>query len=508
VTDAAQPRHIPDALHARREGRWTTLTLSLLALTLSAAYVCLQLSSPSDGARLEPGQQAWTNHGMVVTLLDPRPGELAPGDEVIAVDGRSMETWWAGQFSPAAPHPDWRVGQTVSYTVLRGGREQTVPVTLRPYPWHALLQKDWSLFLYYLTFAVVGTYVFIRRPGDGTATILFLGTCMLLAAYTSWSLGVRLTDVTGGLGFWLVTILALVVTPIVWAAFLHFVLRFPRVHPVLAGRRWLVPLLYLWSFPSLLAYLAIVRAKSPDSLAWIAPWDPGSNVVVLIYAALIALVLGSNVRAHLDAAATQQLRWIVFAGFVSVGSDLLLWIVPGSVLGHPFISPDALGLVLLPIPLALAIAILRYHVFDIDVLINKALVYGTLTATLATVYFGVVFGAEVIAQALTGESSLPPSVTVALTLLVAVLFTPVRRRVQALIDRRFYRHRYDAARTISAFGATLRMETDLDELSTQLVTVIEETMHPMQVSLWLQRRGAGKRLDEQTTSTTGSGRAR
>lgn len=487
--------HRPPAAHTvdpgassvnEASGRRLVLLVSGLALTLGMAFVWLHVAGPSDGARLEPGQQAWTHEGVVVSLLDSRSGELEPGDVVVAVEGRSMPVWWDGLFALGVPHTQRQVGQTLTYTVLRGGYRLSVPVTLRLYPWRGLLRKDWSLLLYFLVFAVVGTYVFIRRPQDRTTTILFLSTSMLLAANTVWSIGMQVSDITGGVGFWLASTMALVVNPVCWAAFLHFVLRFPRVHPILRGRRWLVPVLYFWPFPCLLTYFAIVRAMLPGTLDWIAPWGPDSNAVILVYGALIVLVLGSNVRAHLDAVSQQQIRWIVFAGLVSVGSDLLLWILPSSVLGHPLITLDALGLLLLPIPLALAIAILRYHVFDIDIIINKTLVYGTLTAILAAVYFGTVIGAQVIAQRLTGQAGLPPVVTVASTLLCVVLFTPLRRRLQSVIDRRFYRRKYDAARTLAAFGETLRGETNLSELSERLTAVVEETMHPARVSLWLR----------------------
>ena len=118
--------------------------------------------------------------------------------------------------------------------------------------------------------------------------------------------------------------MALVVTPVCWAAFLHFVLLFPRLHPILRGRRWIVPSLYIWPFPCNLAYLAVAHALAPGTLDWIEPWNPGSGAVILVDIALIVLVLWSNFRARLDTVAHQQIRWIVFAGLVSSGSDLLL----------------------------------------------------------------------------------------------------------------------------------------------------------------------------------------
>ena len=138
------------------------------------------------------------------------------------------------------------------------------------------------------------------------------------------------------------------------------------------------------------------------------------------------------------------------------------------------------------VPLTLAVAVLRYRVFDIDILIRRTLVYATLTVILAAVYVALVLGGQAVVQAVTGQTGQQPVFIVISTLLVAALFTPLRRRLQAVIDRRFYRRKYNAARTLEAFGATLRIETDLEQLSAQLVAVVRETMQPAHVSLWLR----------------------
>jgi len=357
-------------------------------------------------------------------------------------------------------------------------------VTLGNYPWRELIQEDWSLLLYFLVFALVGTYVFLRRPDDRATRVLFLSTSTLLAAEGVWSFGLQVSDITGGLGFWLATVMALVVNCVCWAAFLHFVLLFPRLHPVLRGRRWIVPSLYILPFTCTLTYLAIAHALAHGTLDWIEPWNPGSGAIILVDMALIVLVLWSNFRARLDAVAHQQIRWIVFAGLVSGGSDLLLWILPASVLEHPIISLNALGLLLLPIPLALGVAILRYRVFDIDVLINRTMVYGTLTAILALVYFGLIFALQYLLRGAFNQNN--DIAIVVSTLTIAALFQPLRHRIQRIIDRRFYRSKYDAAKTLALFSATLRDQVDLNTLSEQLEAVVQETMQPTFVSLWLR----------------------
>jgi hypothetical protein len=144
------------------------------------------------------------------------------------------------------------------------------------------------------------------------------------------------------------------------------------------------------------------------------------------------------------------------------------------------------NLSLLLIPLSIGVAILRYRLWDIDVLINRTLVYGSLTVTLALVYFGGVAATEAIFRNLTSKEQQPQLAIVASTLVIAALFNPLRRRIQSFVDRRFYRRKYDAAKTLEAFSAKLRAETDLDALSGDLVWVVQDTMQPAHVSLWLR----------------------
>jgi hypothetical protein len=138
------------------------------------------------------------------------------------------------------------------------------------------------------------------------------------------------------------------------------------------------------------------------------------------------------------------------------------------------------------ITICIGIAILRYRLYEIDIIINRTLVYGSLTATLALVYFGGVTATQAIFRTLTGQEQQPQLAIVVSTLVIAALFNPLRRRIQGFIDRRFYRRKYDARQTLEAFSAKLRDETDLDALSDDLVEVVRETMQPAHVSLWLR----------------------
>ncbi len=140
----------------------------------------------------------------------------------------------------------------------------------------------------------------------------------------------------------------------------------------------------------------------------------------------------------------------------------------------------------LAVPICIGIAILRYRLWDIDVLINRALVYGSLTGLLAAAYAGLIIGLESLGRLFTAQAS-QPVVLVISTLVIAALAGRVRRRLQSLIDHRFYRRKYDAEKTLAGFSATLRQEVDLAQLQTQLLAVVQETMQPEQVALWLRQ---------------------
>jgi hypothetical protein len=194
-----------------------------------------------------------------------------------------------------------------------------------------------------------------------------------------------------------------------------------------------------------------------------------------------------------DASQRQQTKWVgvgLASQIVVMGS----WFFVAS--QFPADVPTAARtttlLVILPVvflfgslfPISVTIAILRHRLWDIDIVINRTLVYGTLTGVLVLVYFASVVLFQILFRGLTGQES--PLAVVASTLVIAGLFNPLRQRIQAVIDRRLYRRKYDAARTLEAFGAKVRDEVDLSELSTSLLEIVEQSVQPERVTLWLK----------------------
>src|SRR6266851_664628 len=222
-----------------------------------------------------------------------------------------------------------------------------------------------------------------------------------------------------------------------------------------------------------------------------------AGVSALVFAALILGLVGLQVYRYRRVSTfreRQQTKWVVFGLVVALGGFALFLII-GSLFLPPEVGNSPLaGLILttvvngflLLIPISIAIAILRSRLYDIDTIIIKALVYGGLSGILGALYAGLIIGLESLAGVITRQGSQQPVVLVVSTLAIAALFQPLRKRIQQVIDRRFYRRKYDAARTLVAFSATLRNEVDLHELSEQILAVVQETMQPAHISLWLR----------------------
>src|SRR5215217_461144 len=180
----------------------------------------------------------------------------------------------------------------------------------------------------------------------------------------------------------------------------------------------------------------------------------------------------------------QQIKWLAFAA-----SAVPVWFLTNApieaAVPNLFQVVDALIFSAL-IPVAAGVAIFRYRLYDIDVVINRTLVYGSLTATLVALYLGCVTSTQALLRTLTGQEEQPQLAIVVSTLIIAAVFTPLRRRIQSFIDRRFYRRKYDARKTLKGFSVKLRDKTDLVALNDELLGVVRETMQPAHVSVWLR----------------------
>jgi hypothetical protein len=364
-------------------------------------------------------------------------------------------------------------------------------------------------FVLFLAFPIVGAVLASRRPRNPIGWILLADGVlwMVLALTDSYSAyGVALPGsvpypvaigTIGNQWLWI---------PTVGLIGIYLLLLFPDGR--LPSGRWRP----LALFSAVVIFLgSVVEGLAPGPLenqgmvrnpfgVETLPWLVGASYVLvpLLPLCILASAMSMALRYRRSGGEVrQQIKWVAFAAsfsgityLMAILSQLVVWTTSED--GLPrfpwwadiLFSVAVLGFALVPV--AIGFAVLRYRLYDIDVIINRTLVYGSLTATLVAVYFGGVAAVQALFRALTGQEQQPQLAVVVSTLAIAALFNPLRRRIQSFIDRRFYRRRYDARKTMEAFSAGLREETDLETLSGNLAGVIEDALQPAHVSLWLR----------------------
>ena len=386
---------------------------------------------------------------------------------------------------------------------------------LSPFVGGAGFSADFLIFVPFLAFPVVGALIVSRRPENPIGWIC-------LAAGLFWMLNVlgegldtylraadpgwlRSTVALDALTFWSWV-------PPVGLLGIYMILLFPDGR--LPSRRWR-PFAWFAGVVMVLISVGFVFVpgpleghdgiQNPFGLEWLA-WV--ENVAVFIILMLPLCILASAFSLVLryrrsGGVVREQIKWLAFA------ASLVGLVYFGGLVAELVFAPDSLIddaapplwvkisriMILLSyagVPVAVGFAILRHRLYDIDVIINRALVYAALTATLALVYIGGVAGLQYVFGVYVGQGQHSQLAVVASTLAIAALFGPLRSRTQRFVDRRFYRRKYDAERTLAAFSARLRDETDLDALSEDLVSVVRETMQPAHAGLWRRDPGGGR----------------
>ncbi len=463
---------------------WLTLALAIGVLVAPLVITLLGATRPTDGWAHTSDP---TNLYRLVINLTDQPSPLREGDVITAINGQPLVY---GHRS-ALPN-ELQAGQTLRYTVLRDGQTLAVDVPLVPHAPRTVVvnylvrstQRDVTFAVVpALTLLIVG-FAFVRRPGNQAARLLLL--IFSYFAGSNWF----------GFANWDPFVYAYP-TPLAFASLFHFAgwawLFFPAlthlalVFPVRLGplRRFprLLPAL-LYGVPTLLELLAVSLAMAGRAEAGMVDVVAVLGIIVLFVVTLFASLV-YNFRTVRDPVMRAQLHWIALGLGVGWGVGVSLMLLGIAVPALAPLTEPLFGWLTTLLPLSLAIAITRYRLFDIDVIINRALVYSAVSAVEVVIYLAGVVLLQGFFRTLTGQES--NLAIVIATLTAAACFQPARRRIQAGIDRRFYRRKYDAARTLAAFSVRLRDEVDLATLSDELVRVVDETMQPTHVSLWLRR---------------------
>lgn len=345
------------------------------------------------------------------------------------------------------------------------------------------------LILFVLVYTGVGAVIFWRKAGDPLALLISLWLVIFGITFPP-PINDLMNQTTQA--NWLTTLLFWFLTAIQFVGFVVFFLLFylfPDGRFVPRWTRW---------FAALCAGMLLINEFLPGSPLALNTWHPLLSLLFLLSLG-ISMMYAQFYRYRYVSGSVQreQTKWVVFglvtalAGFIMIAAaDLFPSLKqPGAL---ALLSDLTFGTILiltfLCVPLAIGIAILRYHLYAIDILIRRTLIYSLLTALLGLIYFSSVILLQPLSRTITGEGQ-NQLVTVVSTLAIVALFTPLRRRVQNAIDWRFYRRKVDVEQILAAFGLTIRDETNLDKLAKAVVGVVEETMQPAHLSLWLRKPG-------------------
>jgi hypothetical protein len=459
---------------------WAVLLLALGYIASAIIVLGISYQQPSDGWWYDTNDEQGVR--IVNGPLVDDPGALQPGDRLLAIEGMPLPE---NPMRPTSPPPNWQVGATARYSIQRNGQTMDLDVPLMALPFSAYFRYyrlSGNIWLTNLLWYLIGFGVFFLRPRETAARLLLLVTTYWNTINTVNMAGNSATFFLGPPVLFFSGLLLNLLWTFMFAMMIHFTLSFPlRKWPLTRHPRLTLGLLYGSSALSLALTLITGGFEFYD--AGLIP------MVFTLVIVLLAATAHNLWRIH-DPVVRAQIGWVA----VGISSPVVFMLIPSSLVS--LISPTLitstlsnwmfnLGSLLLPI--CFGIAITRYRLFDINLIVRKTLQYSLLTSVLGLVYFGNIVVLQQFFRSLTGDIESPLIVVIS-TLVIAVLFNPLRRRIQNVIDRRFYRRKYDAEQTLEAFTASLRQEVDLDKISQNLLAVTKETFQPEKASLWLRTK--------------------
>lgn len=421
-----------------RIANWLWLGGALLILALNFLVIAYRHTLPSDGWDvglfvLEGKRQIIFNQNLLGA-----PSPLQPGDALVAVDGQPVEQLWSQALTLRnARPPDWKAGNTARYTVLRNGQVQTLHVPL----YHRgadflprVFANDPFRNVGMVGMLLLGLFVWVRRPHDRASRLLLMFSVCLTAYLTS----VQVSGERGGpaelldrWAYWPTELLNTFIWPLALnPLFPHVFLLFPVVKRPMRQHPWPV-LSVLYGLPALLLLLGLWNLHERPLIYW-----SFFYLIIALQIPLGLLTVGlcvwHSLRNEHNAVAQAQIRWMAL-GFVGMGLAGALFLLTRLFFGDQPVLTALVTLGGLLLPLSLAIAILRYRLFAIDMVINRALVYGVLSSVLTLVYIGSVVLLQYVVYTFTGQAQ-SDLVVIGSTLAIAGLFQPLRRRIQAFID--------------------------------------------------------------------------
>ena len=452
---------------------------ALALLILSVAQVAYRYTLPSDGWMVvtqDLGDSDWIYYANLVGARS----DLQPEDMILSVGGVSVAG--SATFAHVTAPSGWQAGSSVGMVVQRGEQQVSLDVPIVHWTGLALLRYNLNLvqplgnLLGGLLLLLVGWFTFLRRPDLPSARALLVFSTTTGASVISGILPDGLSVQFNSLaytmnGFFSYAIVGTLIAP----SLLTFTLLFPKPKRIFLRYPWLALLPFGFGLLLLIFFLS----GGPGVVGWI------STPIILVASIASLIHAGFTQR---DAVSQAQLRWAISSFVFGIGLFLLNFPT-----AFNWVSNMTVVYVLLflssfsfaAIGIGFSVAVLRYRLFDIDVIIRRTLQYTLVTGLLVLVYLGSIVLLQSVFHVLTGEVS--QVAIVISTLGIAALFNPLRHRTQDIVDRRFYRSKYDADRALSAFSQTARDEVELVQLVGALIAVVDETVQPQKAALWFTK---------------------
>jgi signal transduction histidine kinase len=471
---------------SKAPGRTGVWLLAGFALAASLAFFVYRLATPSDGAVAAFYANAWQVDGVAVQPIDQLAGGLRAGDVVRTVAGRSISDWLDHAADPTIDRSALTAPGPVAYGITREGVAQDLAVSLARRDVSSILVDNWSVLVFTLVFQGVAAYILWRRPREPAAVALIVAASGVTGSTLPWLLGLQVSDLVLGWPFLLHALTAGGIYMLLWpAGALHLPLAMTGS---LTQRR--LALAYGIPLGGYLAILIAARLVSPNATAWLGTW-PAVQMIVVIPTVLVGLGLSIHGYRAATPAYRRQVRWAAGGGAASTLVSLGVLMVPELVLGRPLIPWSAVGLIALPLPLGIAVGILRYGLFDIDVVVNRALVYGGATVGLVATY---ALSVSLLGALLPVGGGFPASLLA--TGIAAVVALPIRDVLQRGVNRVMYGDRDDPYRALARLGRRLEATLDPVEAPNVIVTTVAESLRLPWVALRLGPDGAAVRLIE------------
>jgi signal transduction histidine kinase len=459
----------------RRSALWLLLAVSLAA---PIVFIWVRDHTPADGARVSWYEDAWTAEGVLIDPIDAPAAGLEDGDLVLAVDDRSIEGWLAVVADPsvARPHPSL----TMPYEVRRDGTLMTVDVDWAIPSIGSTLVEGWGFVVFSIVFGAVGAFVFARKPDEPAAIPLLFIAAAAAGSSVPWFLGTSVSDIVQGPQFLLFALLTGPLYMLLWPASLHLAFVFPYRLPAVDRRPWLVPAAYLAGFGSYLALLVGGWLLSPTLSEWLGTWPLAQLAVVVPLLTVTLAIFVRSYRRTTDEVAKNRMRWAAFGAVASGAATLVLFWLPELLLGRPILGSSWLGIVALFFPFGLAFGILRYHLFDIDVVINRTLVYGGLT-------LGILASYAVVAAALGALVGTEHGIGLELlaTGAAALVALPLRDALQRTVNRLMYGERDEPWRAMHRLSEVLEWAAEPDRAFPAVVDTVRDALRLPYVALAL-----------------------